>query len=282
MSRSRDLPKLNVLASYAYLRGSKSFQDTLANHRNINLLIDSGAFTVASSGIKITTDEYAEFISAAKRWKCSLEGYFNLDVLQDAAGSLRNEKALRRRGLDPIPVLTRDQKPDELEPLYERSSYVACAGLTQGAGIRGRVKRACEVARGRKLHLLGCSRVSWLKAYKPYSADSSRWTAGDRFSGVHIYMGNGRFDTREVNARTKPLLPEQRDRLRHMGFDPWALQRKETYQGGNSVAGDITACSWVHLSLDMEVKIGVKLFLAIGSASALTRLERFYEQARKG
>ena len=59
------------------------------------LLIDSGAFTAWKANESISLDDYCRFI---EKLPVTPWGYFQLDVVGDPDGTIRNYDEMRRRG----------------------------------------------------------------------------------------------------------------------------------------------------------------------------------------
>jgi hypothetical protein len=94
-------PKLPLLISYAYLREEPATLERVMNHPDVELLIDSGAFTAMNAGSEIDLSDYIEFLH---RWKDRIFGYMALDKLQDPVQTDRNLRIMLEAGLKPIPV----------------------------------------------------------------------------------------------------------------------------------------------------------------------------------
>lgn len=160
------------------------------------VLIDSGAFTAYSSGKPIRPEEYGRWaLEFTARWRHRLAflAFMNLDVIGDQVASWRNQEALERMGLSPIPIITHGAALTHLTHALERYDYVALGGLV-GKG-RAEQERWLdrlfrEVMRFRKpdgglpkIHLLGLTTKWACRRYPIYSCDSSSWTAPLRFGG---------------------------------------------------------------------------------------------------
>lgn len=98
------------------------------------LFADSGAFSAHTLGAAITIGEYATWL---EKWAALFPLYASLDVLDDWRASARNQKALERRGLTPIPVFHGGEPWKVLEAMIERYEYVALGGMAAGSVSRG-------------------------------------------------------------------------------------------------------------------------------------------------
>ena len=63
---------------------------------DIDLFLDSGAFSAWSSGTNISMDDYIDFIIENKQY---ITVYSNLDVIGDAEATWRNQSLMERKGL---------------------------------------------------------------------------------------------------------------------------------------------------------------------------------------
>jgi hypothetical protein len=262
--------RLNILVAFPYWtpRLDPLFQIV---RDELDLLIDSGAFTAAQSGKAIRLDDYLSFIDglSVKPWR-----YFTLDVIGDPEGTRHNFDEARRRGYSPVPIFTPGETLEALEEYYDRSDLVGIGGLVtaklNGINPKAFLKRTLRAAGDRHTHLLGLTSVNALKSIKPYSCDSSNWESGSRFGNVAVYVGQGRFEsiTKKSFAAEKP--PDHVLRaIEALGFDPYLLLKRENWHGGRSCARYIGCASWVAASLDIERNLGTKLFLAASAAKAM-------------
>ena len=97
-------------------------------------LLDSGAFSAKNLGKPIDLDQYIEFVH---RYGEHFEGYFNLDILDDGAGSYRNWVEMRRQGLQPVPVYHVSTEVKWLRRYLRRTNRIA-VGSMAGLASRGR------------------------------------------------------------------------------------------------------------------------------------------------
>ena len=65
------------------------------------IFLDSGAFTAHSQGKKIDIDKYIEFINRNKNF---IKLYANLDVIGNWKETIKNQKYMEKKGLNPIPT----------------------------------------------------------------------------------------------------------------------------------------------------------------------------------
>lgn len=180
---------VNMLVSYAFF----AKEDLGAFRRAMpcgRLLLDSGAFTAASTGKPIRLAEYADFLAT---WRGAYDHAITLDVIGDPVASARNTKHLHDRGLPVLPVFTRGGKPAEFDAMVRDVGYVCVGG---GVGmptallvqrLRALQVRAEELGGG--IHALGVGNLAGLRKIRPYSADASNVSSAFRFGTVIAYDG---------------------------------------------------------------------------------------------
>lgn len=177
------------LISYAHVRHRPNWHirfEELAKLYGIQLLIDSGAFTVHQAIEKgkavapITAAEYADFL---ERYKHLIYGFFTLDVIGDPIASRENTDFLRSRGLQPIEVFHFGTGWDELECMVASDQEIIAIGGTVGLSEK---KKRCFFQElfarfpGQLFHLLGCGSPLILE-FPFFSSDSSTWLLGRKF-----------------------------------------------------------------------------------------------------
>lgn len=257
-------PPLNILVAVPYL--TPELANLIRGRPEIRLLLDSGAFTVWKSGKEYPVDDYIRFVKELpfKPWR-----YFTLDKIGDPIGTAENLRIIRQAELDPIPIFTRGDEPDELERLYEGSDLVGIGGLVGTRHNAGFVRGIQQVVRHRQVHWLGFVRREFISAYKPFSCDSSSWLAPLRWgASLNLYLGQGRWrKITKQDFRTRP--PEDLlSIIEEYGEDPARLRWERDWHragSGKNCLEWLCYKSWVRYSLDVEAKLGTKLFLATPS-----------------
>lgn len=263
-------PKLNVLMAYPYMKAdSTAF---LAERQGkMRVLIDSGAFTAHSTGKPIRLDCYCAFINDLpfKPWN-----YFQLDVIGNPEATAANYYAMLENGFKPIPVYTRMADPDYIEEFYKTTDYIGVGGLV-GAKHEARnraIAKVIKAANGRKVHLLGCTDIKLLKAFRPYSVDSSTWSSSCRYGVVQCYMGYGKF--RKVFKREMIDRPQGWfvNYCESIGMSVLDLSKQTAWINSRKLDRHhmmLSCLSWVWFVLDVERHLGVKVFLAAGELEHL-------------
>jgi hypothetical protein len=252
-----------VLLSFAYR--SPVVERMLADAADaVDVLVDSGAFTVMTRGKRIELGEYVQWLRALP-FPCR---YLSLDVIGDAAATRVNYQKMRDAGARPMPVVTMGGNMEaELDHYAASADYVAFGGLTQVRGFRAAyaaraVKEAAK--RGMKAHLLGYTTYREIKALRPYSCDSSSWASAQRYGNIQLYLGRGRFVTLSRERLAAHPKPEHEAAARALGFTLYDLRFDAAWRGtgAESIATRLNAASHVSGSVEAAQAIGTKIHLA--------------------
>lgn len=272
---------LNVLVAYPYL--NKSLQVYLQDKNDINLLLDSGAFTAWKAGQVIEIDDYCKFIDnlPIKPWK-----YFALDVVGNPQKTMENYEIMLKRGYKPIPIFTRGEDISVLEDYYKTSDIVGVGGLVGTKKNKAFVNALMKKINKRKVHWLGFTNIKYIKFYKPYMCDSSSWLTGSRYASFNLYCGNGKFE--KINKRqwltNRDYLNGNELTIKKVisnyGFNYFDLQKTNGWIGGNSVIRNLCASSYIKLSDDIENQLNTRFFLASSNKSDVERLYNNYTRLR--
>jgi hypothetical protein len=167
--------KLNVLVSYAYLKGN-GVKLTRDYRDKINLLyLDSGAFTAATGKVHISLSEYRRFI---RRFGDRFDEVFNLDDKFDNPDHNKQNQIYLEEDLPegfkrPIPVVH-----DKDDPLREFKEYADDGHdfIAIGSNLPRKVLDVIwKDFSGIKIHMFGKLDRKLLFDYKPFSADASTW-----------------------------------------------------------------------------------------------------------
>ncbi len=199
------LPRLQLLASYAYLRDeggrpAREFRENiLALAPYVDVMVDSGAYTVATTkrraalglparrGPPITLSAYIAFCRAihGRVWQ-----YLALDVIGDRPATSENLRQMVAAGLYPMPVVTTTTDLAEVPAMVAINSWLCVAG---GPVMTHRwcCRRYHEVyeASGRQaqIHALGFVRWPDIARLPLRSGDSSSWQKGKQYGALTIF-----------------------------------------------------------------------------------------------
>jgi hypothetical protein len=269
--------KLGILAAFPYCKSQllAVFQERAAD---IDLFLDSGAFTAWNAGKTVALNDYCTFIETApiRPWR-----YLMLDVVGQPEATRVNLAEMRRRGLDPVPIFTRGEDPSILEDYYASSEFVAWGGVT-GVNTNSTkwLLKARELAgqNMRRTHILGMTRPNIVHTVRPYSIDSSTWSCTPRYGHIMLYMGNG--NLREMSRpvyRKQPPSREFMRRLDHYGVARLHLEKDDYSRGVHSPLLHLSSRSCMEYAIDVERALGVRYIFAVGSAWAAKKVFDAYD-----
>jgi len=263
------LNKLNLLFSYAYLNGTII---NLLNNKDINFLLDSGAFSAWKLKKEIKLDDYCKFVESLPfaPWK-----YFTLDVIGNPKETLNNYNIMKERGFNPIPIFTRGEDIGMIDEYYKTSDIIGIGGLVGTMGNKGFVKGIMKKIGDRKCHWLGFTNPNYINYFKPFSADSSSWASGLMYGVIHLYLGFGKW---ERLTRNKKPSARACQRISELGFDLNELKIREKWRNkrANETFRSIPMASYIKYIQDIENRIGTKIFLAIADLRDLELFIKLY------
>ena len=195
----------NILISYFdYKKSFATFAKHLDNY-GFNILLDSGAYSAFTRGIKISVEEYAEFLI---RWRSYFERYFNLDVIGDFDATWANQDYLESIGLKPVPVFHYGGPIELVRLLVRQYDFIGLGGMVPIPKKKLDIWLKDLLLRKNgdikfpaiKFHGLGLTKRKILYDYPLYSVDSTTWLVGKKFklmlsdTGKQIPLtGGGRF-----------------------------------------------------------------------------------------
>lgn len=181
------------------------YLSTKYSDRKFLILIDSGAFSVFSRGMKLDLDLYSDFIEKVKAVKTPHEIYFiNVDIIPQAKGTtptkdeieraceqgLENYIKLKQRGHNTLHTFHQFDNFKYLDIIREEcdtENYI-CISPANDQSLESRYYWLQEVTRQVKTttrtHCLGLTAVNVLEDLPVFSADSSTWRAGARYGMV--------------------------------------------------------------------------------------------------
>ncbi len=248
---------LRLLVSFAHMG-----KDPLASYEGLkgqDVIIDSGAFTAHRTGREIELGRYIEFIKGAKLKPWT---YFNLDVIGDAKASRKNYALMLKAGVNPIPVVTVGDGPQDFKEYAKTAERGAIGGLVRAANKHARVAEIMEVVEGTKVHWLGYANLDMIKRYRPNSVDVTTWANPSIYKVTAVISPvNGKITQLPIKKfRQRPKL-EMIQRIRALGIEPQALAKELAWKDGGA-AHDLCARSFVSFAHEVEERLGTKVFFA--------------------
>ena len=280
------IPRINLLFSYAYWSGPKdteviqTLRDTSGDAVG-KVMIDSGAFTAYTLGETIELSDY-------ERWLREIDPvpdhYFTLDVIANPRETLVNYRAMRARGLTPIPIATFNA-PSEHVAEYLANGYIAVGGISRMSFQQLRqfgkplIRRIQEHEPHCNLHLLGVGKPKVISRYLPDSTDATSFMVAARY-GKHYMFHNGGLHPLGLKSQSGRIASRTRQRilgrsLPAHGFDTWeeALSYERTY-------GLLTTRAYILYALHLKRVHDIDFYFAISPSNWLGFIVREYRIMR--
>lgn len=214
-----DIGVKNILVSYFYLqkKPEQKIEQMLKEMKenNVNIFLDSGAFTFMYAGekpsfeeLKAYTEKYSDFIT---KYKDYFEIYVELDVDKVVGFDkfLELRKIMEDKGLKPSPVHHYETRTNEYwETQCKEFEYLAMGSIAQGDQLNlSKIAELINIADkyNRKVHGFGFTRIDILPKLNFYSVDSTSWLSGNRFGLTYLFTGNTlrQYNKDEKNIRAK-------------------------------------------------------------------------------
>lgn len=175
--------------------------DTWKLAGDMEVMLDSGAFSVWRRGRQIKLDDYMDYVSLHQP-----HAYLNLDVVGDWKSSLKNQEVMEQAGFTPIPVF---HFGDPWFLLDHLSKSYGLIGLGGTVGLPFRQKKLwLEQVFTRHpdagFHGLGITSAVLLSAFPFRSVDSTWWLFMYRQAGGRL------------TDETEHFRAEQAARVRHL------------------------------------------------------------------
>lgn len=283
--------RINVLCSYAYLRpyDGQKFREALEYAPDINLLIDSGAFTNYWDGVKAAAKGkehnpilIEEYLEAARLMDGNVWQYIMLDVPMNKEASDRNLRTMLDAGLTPMPVLVEGEEYSRMEELVEINERVCVAGAVRTGDlyIYQRYQKAYDASRGKaKIHGLGFGRWPDILSLPLSSADSSTSTNGARFGAVNTFdpelglpaVRRPVFKLKRLPERAKRMV----DMARRCNISLDDLQDNDNWVGAHSLQQFLTSFAFLQFMQYLRRVTGKDYFIVfphLSQASYLLRI----------
>lgn len=206
--------------------------------KNINLFLDSGAFSAFTQGLEIDIQEYIQFIKDHEEF---LEVYANLDVIGDPIGTLKNQEIMEEAGLSPLPCFHYGEPIRYLKQYLKKYDYIALGGMAadkSGAALSSQKRAAwldyifqehiCD-KKGFptvKVHGFGMTSLPLMLRYPWYSVDSTSWVVTGRMGSVYVPQKKGGvyiYDENSWKVCVSSKSPSKKDKGKHIdSFSPTA------------------------------------------------------------
>ncbi len=184
---------LNVLLSMAIM-GSDSHGFLVAHRHMVNSIVaDSGAWSVAKGGSKLTIEEV---ISYLRLWGGKFDRYFNFDTDFSDRGfdnNIFSQIKMENAGLTPVPVV-HNFFDREIDYYVQSGKYPWIAlGSSQASNFDDLKYAVDRIKKGNsniKIHWFGGSKFDWLINLPIASCDTSSWGKTGGFGWIYYWNPN--------------------------------------------------------------------------------------------
>jgi len=187
---------INILVSYVYSRDIDFFKKFFSEYgEEVNLILDSGAFTAYSTGKPIELKEYCLFLDKLLKINDDFN-FVHLDVIGDEKQTLKNLETMKKLyGERLIGVITNGSSLETIEKSVSLCDYLAIGGIAKHF-VDDYVKHLLKLYPEKKFHGLGYVRKGLMdKGGILYSADASSWMGTHLFGGLRILEESGNVKT---------------------------------------------------------------------------------------
>ena len=210
----------NLLCSYASNKNIKVALDFLKDFpKDIELIIDSGAFSVWNSGRSMNRGDLLKFYQAIKAIRPNTN-FINLDVIPGSKGKKPTTKQskdaceagwqnflwFKKQGFTTLPVFHEDDDWDYLYKMMKETDFI-CISPANDSTTTTRMKWLDKVysilKADYKTHGLAATALPLLKRYPFYSVDSINWKSACMFA--HSKSDNGNKQQVSQLSRDKKL-----------------------------------------------------------------------------
>lgn len=209
----------NILGSFHNLKKNNlEVRDVLKVFKNKpNIIIDSGAYSVATSGAIVSRCECCEYFKKNYR---HYDYCINFDVIGNAEETLKNQKRMEEEGLNPLPVFHfyKEGKFKYLEYYSKRYDLVCLGGI---ASLQSNVslewfEKCFRILKKdkTKAHALGIGSPVILKKFDWFSSDTLNWLCKN--GQIFIPVGN---TLKRIRLREKGVVALHRPIIEDLGID---------------------------------------------------------------
>jgi hypothetical protein len=241
----------------------------LRDHPDIELLVDSGAFSALNSGAAVDLDSYIAWL---KENEAGVDHAIALDVLGNPEQTDKNLQTMLDAGITTVPVHVLGDDEARMDKLFELSDYVAFGGLRRprrGWAPKSYVAEKMKWAKGRRVHWLGYTKHGMITRFRPHSCDSANIAGGQMWGHCMLYHGNNRWSrtTRKQFIGGGMVLPPEferfSDQLGYSAEDWYDDANWKRDKGRIVMCFELTMYSFLLYSLDVYRRTGVRYYNAV-------------------
>jgi hypothetical protein len=201
--------RIGLLYTYADATRSSMQRATYAEHLNIPIVWDSGAWSVHTGRATINLNQHTAWIKH-RQTHGSNARYISLDVIGSPEQTHANHHAQRNAGVKADATIHYGTPPNAIDTFNHTTEWInvgGIAGMTRGhAPIRARAFAetitAAAHAQGLRVHGLGATHPTVTKRVPFDGIDSTFWMSGARY-GLLPLFDPGTGDWRRLHYRTR-------------------------------------------------------------------------------
>lgn len=248
---------------------------------NVNLFLDSGAFSAWRQGTEIDIHNYIDFI---KRHEDIIDVYANLDVIgiggkqpneATARMTLENQRIMEEAGLDPLPCFHFGEPLEYLDYYVKHYDYLAL-GVAGNTGVT--LMPWLDVCFGDyicdkdgypkvKAHGFAVTSLAVMLRYPWYSADSTYWVMTSRMGSIFVPRyrdGRWIYDENSWQVAVSSRSPVKTEAGKHI--DTFSPRQKQI------------VLDYIHAK---GYKLGASRFVRVSQSHELKDNERWAEKPPK-
>lgn len=197
----------NFLESYHYV-SSQRYVDKMRRD-GVKVFLDSGAFSAFSKGVSVDLNKYCDYIHANQD---IIEFPSVLDAIGDPDGTWRNQDAMERQGVRPLPCFHYGEPEVVLEYYVKNYEYITIGGMVPISTpqlliwldrIWTDYLTLPDGTPKVKVHGFGLTSLPLMFRYPWYSVDSSTWVQWAANGMILVPGRAGQVDVSNKSSRRK-------------------------------------------------------------------------------
>ncbi len=208
--------KVNILLSFAYVGSDFSNIVTNCRHMVKGLVLDSGAWSVATGVADLSLQNYMAF---TKLHGHRFDRYFNFDTDFSDSGfdhNVAHQLIMEREGLSPVPVV-HNLFDGEIDYYVQSGRYdylaLGSSQTTNYDDLAYGVHRIKKAKEDMKIHWFGGGRYDWLSRLPITSCDTSSWASLGKFGFIMYWNqhqpGPNKADKIYVSGTVRPVKEDE-------------------------------------------------------------------------
>ena len=207
----------HILESWHYV-GKQRFVDDMRRDQ-AQVFLDSGAFSAYTLGVKLSVEDYCNYIRTNDDILRRENGVIMASVLDgigDPLQTYRNQLEMEARGVRPLPCFHQGEDERYLEHYIANYEYITLGGMVGGSSKSLAIwldriwDRYLVDGAGRpriRVHGFGITAIPLMERYPWYSCDSSSWIQSAAF-GIIVHPKHGALSVSEKS-------PSRHDKGQH-------------------------------------------------------------------